>query len=267
MTYYVEWRRTVRRVGPLKFVALDQLEGRAGFRGCYGFPKAAAEHLQSLGRTAKLRGVPVYADTLFVDYDSDDGPEEFEETLRGLGLAFEIWHTGRRGVHFHIPHEPIFGSDTPQRHKAWVTDHAQGDWDPTIYRPAAVIRLPGTWHEKNPGHRKQLVTRQDGARLKLPSPLRVPAELATERPTGTATGTSATFWGMVHSVRKEPGRRFRAYAIAATGAEAGMDEQVVWDALVWWAQNMTEPRLDVDAELERIFRNGYNSLAKGLTAK
>lgn len=254
--YFVEHRRTVVRSGPPKYVPLADIDNYTGFRGVYAVTEAVAKHIAAQGHVGNLQGVPVYSDTLFVDFDSEAGVTEFAKTLSRLHVRFEMYATGRRGTHFHVPIVPMWGTNVPNSQLAWVEANATGEWDRTIYRQASIIRLDGTWHEKNPGNRKQLsVSVISSNTLEIPL---LPPEAGQHTPVSKdADKTSTDFWAMIYTPKGSPGRNFRLYSIARTAAELGMEENTARKAAEWWAHNRAQPPLPVDSEFTRIWRNGF----------
>jgi hypothetical protein len=253
-----EHRRIVQRQGPARFVSAEELSQCTGFRSVYGYAEGLAAHLATLPSHAGVTSeASVYSDTLFVDFDSDDGIDAAVKMLGQLGLAFEVWSTGRRGVHVHIACVPMQGSMVPASQRAWVEQHLEGDWDATIYRPGALIRLPGTWHEKAPGKRKELMYRMEG------SPLAVPMLAATVPTAVSGTGEvsaplpAGEFWAAVMEPKENPGRNARLFHLGALAARGSVPYDEALEAVRDWAHVMADPPLTNDREVERTFRNGY----------
>ncbi len=254
MTYFIEHRRTVQRSGPPKYVDIDRIEGLTGFRSLYAVTYADACRAQGERSVSVLADAPVFSDCLFVDYDGDNGRHEFAATLKDLGVEFSVWVTGRRGVHFHVPIVPSFGVTVPRDHLTWVAARATGDWDRTIYRPTAVIRLPGTWHEKAAGHCKECVERHEGALLEIPK--------AEQQPPGVRLAVSGgaknqgEFWSALLESKGEPGRTFRLWHLARLSRECGIDEDEAVEALREWSVTRATPPLTDSREVERVIYNG-----------
>jgi hypothetical protein len=96
--------------------------------------------------------------------DFDSTPESayrLANKLEAEDISFDVYTSGNRSIHLHVAIEPMEGTTVAQAQKQWVKQHAP-DADLTIYHNTALYRLTGTWHEKNPGHRKQLLDRHQG---------------------------------------------------------------------------------------------------------
>jgi len=249
--YYVEHRRVVRRTGKPVFAHVADLPLLTGFRGVYGVPAGTAQAVVNFGDVTPLTHTPVWSDTLFVDFDGTAGVSEARETLNDLGIAYEIWSTGRRGCHFHILTEEYCSVDLPKRHKQWVEDNLTGDWDPTIYNNTSIIRLPGTFHEKNPGQTKALAFSKQGEALKIPELRDLPAREVVEE----TEPTKAKFYAKL--MQQAPQRNAHVYYMGKLSRECGVSEAEGIEAVLWWATSICNPPLDVsDRELERQFKNG-----------
>jgi hypothetical protein len=254
MTWYIEHRRTVERTGPLKYVPLEACPTLTGFRAVYAVDAALKDHILKAGSVSGLDGVPVYSDTLFLDYDGEDGVEAARDTLCGLGARFEIYTTGRRGRHFHVQIEPMFGTSVPYSQLQFVRAYFTGAFDHTIYRPHSIIRLPGTYHEKAPGQMKQRLELLEGNPLRIPMQER-PPEVAVRR-NSEETQNPSDFWTAVLSP-KATGRTFRLFFLGALAARCGIDYEEGLAAARSWATTICYPPLTSEREIQRVFSNGY----------
>lgn len=234
MTYYVEIRPAVRRAGAPNLVPLDQVHNFTGFRSIVAYDEDTANMIREMGSTANLRGLPVYADTLFIDFDGHD-PKEFREWLQGSGLGFTEWNSGNRSVHHHIPLEPIFGAWVTVAMKQWIRQHAPTA-DISFYHNGGQYRLPGTYHAKRPGQRKTLVAEQSGDRLVLQQPKETPLMFRL-----TETVSKEDFYAMLAVAKGEGHRQPYAWLLSLKAAEAGFTFDEALEHVVWWAETLCSP--------------------------
>lgn len=255
--FYYEVRRTVERHGPPVYVQHGELVGMTGFRSVYGFDRETRDMILTRGSVRDLDGLPVYSDTLFIDFDGMEGVNVLDNALRGEGIRYEVWDTGRRGVHFHIPIAPMFGPGVPYSQLRWVREHAPGEWDGTVYRPHSVIRLPGTMHEKNPGHGKEVLWASPGKTLIIPALTPPPPTSATP---GSLDGTAkpeSVFWSNILVPKSSPGRTNRVYYLGALARECGVEYEAGLEAVRNWAVTWCSPPLTNEREIVRTYRSGY----------
>lgn len=255
MNYFVETRRTVERSGPLAYTPLTELAGVTGFRSVFAVDAPLRDLILRKGSVGGLENAPVYSDTLFVDFDTDSGVEAAVQRLVDTGCHFEVWNTGRRGVHLHVPITPMRGAGVPHSQLTWVRANFEGDWDETVYRHHSIIRLPGTFHEKNPGHCKQLMVAYAGVLLTIPLLERPPPVSMPH--TARGDRNPSEFWSSVLSPHQSPGRTFRIFHLGALAAECGLPFDEGLAAARSWAQTIANPPLHNEQEIRRVFVNGY----------
>ena len=252
MGYYIEIRAGVRRTGPPRLVPLDEAHKHLGFRSVFAFDEDTAALIQELGSTSNLRGRPVYADTLFLDFDDGD-PTEFREWLRSSGLAFETYDSGGRSIHIHIPLEPIYGSWVPGACKKWVQSRSKAA-DISFYHPAGMYRLPGTFHSKHAGRCKRLIEEGGESKLVLTEPP------ARESRVVEATGAREDFFQLLLESR-EPGHRSQfLWRLGITAAQAGLPMEEALDGMRWWNGRQSAPH--PDHHIVRQCESAYQQLAR-----
>lgn len=163
MKYYTEHRPTVKRMGAPKLICADEVNNYHGFRSMYLFPEELKNHIESTGSMAGLQTWSVSSDTLFVDFD--DQPEAADQMIAAMQpYDFTAYHSGGRSIHLHVAIEPMTGSEVPYIQRSWMqkfyplADHS-------IYKTAGIYRLPGTYHIKNPGKRKELIATNKTGKL------------------------------------------------------------------------------------------------------
>lgn len=233
MTYFVEIRATVRRVGRPKLVPLADVGNYRGFRSAFAFDRETVEDITEAGSTAGLARRAVFADTLFMDFDGHD-PADFRAWLAGSGLAHEEWHSGGRSIHFHVALEPVFDAWVPAACKAWVKERAPTA-DVSFYHPAGMYRLPGTYHAKYPGKYKKLLNSCPGRRLALgaaSAPVRAPVP---------RSANEAEFYLLLTQRVRQGRRRPHLWLLATTGLELGMPFDVVLEHAHWWNREFCDP--------------------------
>lgn len=164
---YREYRPAVKRRWTPILVPETELINYTGFVSVYGFNEETKNYVEETGSTRGLRGQKLYSSTLFLDIDHNDSlADEIQRSLVDRQVEWYKYHTGGKGWHFHIPIDPMAGIDVPWRQKRWVEQTFPGT-DLAIYNTAGMIRLPGTFHHKNPGKFKVLVDSAPGAVLKI----------------------------------------------------------------------------------------------------
>lgn len=252
MTYYVDVRPAVRRSGPPRLVPLGDLGKYQGFRSVFAFNADIAELIADQGSTANLRGVPVYADRILVDFDGRDSAP-FRERLIAEGIGFEWYDTGNRSDHYQIQLAPVEAAWLPAAMKAWVK--ARGPTaDLSFYHPAGMYRLPGTFHAKVPGASKRLVESYPGKDVVLE---------AKDAPTpipmfyGGAEGSEVELLSLC-TATKGPGHRSpHAWRIATAAAEAGKTMDEAMELLHWWNQDFCQPPQEeqlLQSQCEKAYR-------------
>lgn len=169
MTYYFEIRSSKERVGAPVLIPASKLTLTTGFRSVYGFTEETAEHIKQTRSTAGLKGTPVYAEEILIDFDDQyDEANKFRESLIKDNISFTAYDSGNRSVHFHVPHAPICEEWVPLAHKQWVLSRTKLA-DTSFYHAVGMFRLPLTVHEKT-GKLKLVVDSHEGALLTLTKP-------------------------------------------------------------------------------------------------
>lgn len=137
-----------------------------GFTSYFLFDKKQKEFIEQQNSMANLDQFAVYSDTLYIDFDEPDDVDACKNKMLEQGLAFELYESGSKGYHYHIPLDKMYcGVDLPLKHKTWVKSLGF-KIDDSIYRHAGLFRLPGTKHKKT-GKLKQLVHKQEGQLLNM----------------------------------------------------------------------------------------------------
>ncbi len=178
-----EHRLTTQRMGPVKLVTKEELEELRGFRSVYAFYEDAIKHIEDTNTTAGLAGFELYSDTLLVDFDNQpEAAEEFEFYLKAMipansgmivldpptNFAYEKYDSGGRSIHFHVPIEPMHGTNIPESQKEFMKKIAPLA-DMSVYKTSGMFRLNGTFHHKHRGKFKHLLYKVEGYLLRIPT--------------------------------------------------------------------------------------------------
>lgn len=152
-------------IRPVDDVNFDSLRG---FRSVYFYGQQAYDHIMQEQAVRNLNRFPVFSDTLFVDFDDgNDSKDRFATILETAGHGYEMYFSGKKGCHFHVPIEPMWGAAVPYSQKMWVSSLGIETIDTSIYRHTGLFRLPGTIHQAT-GNKKMLIKKVDGRPLEIP---------------------------------------------------------------------------------------------------
>ena len=171
-----ELRGSKRRLSnQVRLVPKADLEGLVfGYRSLYGYDPETVELIRERNGTWGLAGQSVYSDDLLVDFDDQyEAAYEMEKTLSAY--TYSMWNSGGRSIHFHIQIEPMYSEAVPYIQKAWMQENYPLA-DASIYKTSGMYRLPGTYHESNPGKRKTLLSTNKGGllQIKMPEGIEIP---------------------------------------------------------------------------------------------
>lgn len=166
-----------------------------------------------------------------------------------MEVAFQLWHTGRRGAHFHVDIEPMAGSSIHKAQKEWVRRNVPGA-DLSIYNPTGQWRLPLTVHEKAPGKIKRLVAEYPGKPLKIP-------EYVVPPPVGAAvalpeTTTHSLFMANLMVRRGEGQRTPHLFILACNAHELGLPLDTAIRRVLWWNERYASPAHGVDYVARKV---------------
>lgn len=156
---YLEWCSKPELRNGL-FLPSGEVQSKTGFRSVYGFP---IKPVSSKG----LKEHEVFSDVLFLDFD--DG--ETGNCVRACSLldshqiGYDMFTSGSKGVHFHIPIQAMQGKSVPFSQFQFVKGLDLGA-DLSLYRASSLIRLEGTVHAKT-GKKKTKIKTVSGSRLEI----------------------------------------------------------------------------------------------------
>jgi hypothetical protein len=235
--------------------SLSDLEKHKGFRSVYLYGVEAYKKICETGAVRNLNKFPVYSDTLFIDFDDGDKSIETLKTiLDKSGIAWEMYFSGRKGYHFHIPIEPMWGVHVPYSQKQFVRGLGLDTADTSIYKHTGLFRTPGTYH-KVTGEKKALVDSSKGNVLRVPY---IEPEDTFEVVQGTVASLTAALNTANHIILDEPGaggRHNSLLAVAKHLIQAGAQKETILDicSLVHnsWEEQYENPQEEIESIVER----------------
>lgn len=241
---------TVQRSGKLEFAQHQLLHLYTGFRSVYAFAARERDLLLSQQHMRRITHLPVIAIELLVDFDDHvDEAYAFRQLLDDRAIMYNMYDSGNRSVHFHIATTRQEGAWVPYAQREWVRQTAPAA-DLTVYRHTGLFRLPYTWHEKNPGHRKKLIVAQRGAMLDIP---RLEPKLVSVPV--TAIGAADAQAKLAYGLRKHQvagGRRVHAWFLGAMAYDAGLGLDEAINMVLEWSQGYSYPVLDPDVVVTKV---------------
>ena len=234
---------TVKRFGEPQLV--EELEGRQGFRSVFGYPESTALAIRKQKSMRNISHLPVYCDTLFVDFDDQPAAAgTFCAYLDMEGIAYEEFDSGNRSYHYHIPVEPVVGSWVPRAAYDFARKHADG-CDLSIYRHTGLFRLMGTWHEKRPGNLKTRIKAGEGRSITLKEP-----EHWEAKHTADDQGVPL---GIITAKRVDSGgRRCYVYTIGSVCCKRNLPEEQALQIALEWNTNNAIPPLDPEIVWQKV---------------
>jgi hypothetical protein len=247
MIYYL-YTATVRRSGRPKLLTRDELAGLQGFQSVFGYPPSAVQTIQQQGNTRNLQYVQLYIDELLIDFDDQPADaERLGQYLKDTNIAHRKYDSGNRSIHYHIDVEPRTGRSVARDARHWVQRFAPGA-DMSIYAPSGLFRLAGTWHEKNPGHRKELLDQGGEDKLILPvteQPRKVQMHVSKQR-------AEDQFFRGLNKRQGAGGRRQYVWFLGKRAADCGMDAGDAIERIVRWNAKYCNPPLDLDTLVTKV---------------
>jgi hypothetical protein len=146
----------------------ELVNSAVGFRSVYLYDEDTYKFIVEQNAVRALDRFPVYSDTLFVDFDDGDASiDRFKSILNSCKVAWEMYFSGSKGYHFHIPIEPMYGVHVPYSQKQFILGLGIETADTSIYKHTGLIRLKGTWHHVT-NRQKELVESSQGDVLRIP---------------------------------------------------------------------------------------------------
>jgi hypothetical protein len=210
----------IRNVSDIDFKTLR------GFRSVYLYGQEAYNQIIEQQAVRNLSQFPVYSDTLFVDFDDgENSKDQFAKILETSGHGYDMYFSGKKGYHFHVPIEPMWGASVPYSQKMWVSSLGIESVDTSIYRHTGLFRLPGTIHQST-GKKKELIKSFEGRKVEIPI-----IDLANEAKLYGVESDNLAIAKACHTILRtaavgaQPGQRHNTLlSIAKSLTAAGMNE-------------------------------------------
>jgi len=249
---YAEVRHDLVRYGTPKLVPVTELEAHYGFRSMYEYDCVGKAVIDYHGHTRGL-DIPVYSTVLFVDFDNNkEAAQKFYNWLHKNEIAFEVYDSGGRSIHFHIDIIEMYGRDIHLKQKAFIKQYASGA-DLSIYKLCGIFRLVGTYHSS--GGRKKLLAKEGLFPLVLDNyPIdkeNLPTKIISSVPVD-----KESFFERVTIEESNTGRRPHLFKVIASGVEIGKSFEEVANSCWIWNQYLAKPPLDLDT-LESYVKRTY----------
>lgn len=227
-----------------------------GFCSVYGVSDADAKALLEAGTYAGFKGVVYPGTYLWIDVDDNDVAQDYVKKLEGMGLEFQVWATGNRGLHFAIRRDVSPSPHVPNIDKAWVQANFPNS-DLRLYSHLHLLRREGTIHEKT-GLKKRLLSHTPGAVLFLEySPAAAKAKPYNH---GNIISVFESRAILDLSIAHEAGSR-RKYMLRLA-AELARTNNPIEFSLMWMVNvNMLGDPLDFE-DLERIVQWAYDEVGR-----
>ena len=252
MNYFIEVRPALKRNSAPRLVPLAERYAFTGFTSLYAFDEETKKFIEDQRSTANLGDREVYSDTLFIDFDGIAQEKIVDFEVKLAGLAFDVYHSGGRSIHYHIPVVPTTGRDVHRQQKLWVA--AQTDFaDLSIYKKCGIYRLPGTYHNKYPGQKKTLLYRKDGDILNIERQELPTNYMAAEAPEDDNDKLTNLLFLTVH----EGNRNNMAFLVGKTSQKCGNNYWKTKELLELWNRHNVLPSLpgmELQTILETLYR-------------
>jgi hypothetical protein len=250
-----EYRNSLERFTKPNLMPFWKASGQPGFISVFGFPGETANVIINQGSTKNLDNLPLHSDTLYLDFDSDEGIESAINYITNNNLQAEIYTTGNRGKHIHIPIMPITLIGLANKLKGYVASTFPGA-DLSIYKPTGIIRNVGTWHSKNPGHRKELIEVIPG--FILDPKLKESSHTFKIFKKDTVEDADNILTQLLLAPIQEGNRNNKVYNLTYLARESGITKQEASNLLTEYNRNYVLPPLR-DRELLTIINSCYGA--------
>lgn len=246
---------TAAHYGPSPvFLLGSELAKTHGFTSLYAVTESTAKAIHAEGTTRGFKGA-VWSPYIWLDFDSTEHAERAGSRLEEMGIGFNAYTTGNRGLHFRLDRSTTNSPShlLPARDKQYIRDNFTGA-DLSIYTHLHPFRMEGTKHEKT-GRRKERIYFRAGNKVDVP-PLKEEAITTYPHQGQSRTSVFDSFKLMANTVPVTNGSRQyflirQLYALKECGASSEF-------ALEWiqnWNMLLEEPK--DDAELEKALRSIY----------
>lgn len=154
-----------------KIITLDEIPTNGGFITVYTYDESLPEYFKSNGN--KIVGYastnpPALSRVFYVDFDDNQAAAtDLRNRLIKDKIAFKLYDSGGRSIHFHILREPVVSAPyLPVSDRDWAKSSIPG-CDLSLYQHSRVFRLPNTVHDKT-GKKKVLIEEHTGSKMYIP---------------------------------------------------------------------------------------------------
>jgi len=244
------------RVANLKPV--EELSNCSGFRSVYMFCKEDAEAIRYNGHSRGFNYYDLYSDCLFVDIDVKTKEENNRalqdiKKLKDMGIRFEVWNSGNRSYHLHIPHALMNSRHLPYTHQC-VVEKLGIACDLSIYRGNSLYRLPRTRHTKT-GKYKELIKSYPGKLIKFPI-FQTPEKTSRGGEGASDINAELVFYTLREACLEEPDQHYmKLFSLSCLLFDMGLSYEAISDMLRmvnnFWKDSTQ------DSEVERAVEGGY----------
>ncbi len=233
-----EYRRETVRTGPpiLGSVGLSNYT----FRSVFGYPVDTANFIKDNGHTRDLKGKPVYCDEILIDVDEDSNVDLVIEKVKALKIGCDVYFTGNRGIHIHVPIVPILGEFVPYSVVEWLKSVELWQLiDQSTFTPGSIFRCIGATHSKT-GAEKDWADAFEGELLEIPVMVPPPIPTLVDELEVVESELETYFRNLM---RKAPvgGRHPHMFIIWKSGRSAGFDEETVKESIRVWNDQQEQP--------------------------
>lgn len=248
--YWVEWSNNAKHGLPPVFVKLDDISKNVGFRSLYAYDTDTAKYMLSQGSVSGVGQLKpnLYSDTLFIDIDDDPRSaqiliEQFEQ----MHIQCEIYTSGNRSTHIHVPIVPMTGPYVPHSQKEFLQNICLCfgiNVDMSIYHATGLYRLNGTVHDKT-GRPKKLMDKLPGTILEI-------EYVEPNVHQSIYDSDNRTLWRMLLTHKKSGGRQFHVWKIGRRCRELGYSPDKTIELMKFWNENYCEPPLEISQVVRKM---------------
>lgn len=231
-----------------------------GFRSVYLWDDEDAGIIRQNMSSRGFKYLDPISNCLFVDIDmkSHEDVSKAKEEIKRLsekGLRFDLYHSGSRSYHLHIPHEMIQSKDLPYTHSQTVQELGI-TCDHSIYRPSSLFRLPGTVHSKTL-KTKKLIKSFEGRLLEIELRETPVKSAGGFKDSGSlpADALFSTLWD--NCLEQPPERYLKLFSLACAMFDGGLSSQAVLECLQLVNNSWPEPN-----EESEVLRALYGAEAR-----
>ena len=244
---------------------LVELGKHVGFRSVYMFDEEDASVIRYNGHSRGFQYFDLYSDCLFVDIDIKTPEEKARavsdvKRLKDMGIKFEVWSSGNRSVHLHIPHALMHSRHLPYTHQC-VVEKLGIACDMSIYRGNSLYRLPHTKHQKS-GKYKVLLNSYEGKMLSFPIFQTPEKQKLGDGPGEMKLDAELVFYTLHQACMEEPEQRYmRVFSLSCLLFDMGLGKGNV-HAMLSMVNNFWPEPTD-DSNVDKAVEGGFTRVRGG----